>query len=229
MLGWTELLLIVILIVVLFQYRKSLGLESLSSKEERKIGESIVKKLPIRREKDKRIRTIFENLKENAGLKFPHYKLYRLDSSEINAMAIMGGQIITTNGFANLQDASDDEIAGVLAHEIAHVELGHCRDAYYRENRTKVLKAALTILGRGVGAVSGAVEHLSKLGVSRESELEADRLAIKLLSRASYSPKGMLEFLQRAKELEELPEWMSFLSTHPAVDERIRRLNQSAS
>jgi len=226
MLGWTELLTIVILIVVVFHFRKSFGMESLSSEEERKIGASIVKKLSVQKERDKRIRTIFNNLKENADLKFPHYRLYRLDSSDINAMAIMGGHIITTDGFARLQDVSDDEIVGVLAHEIAHVELGHSRDAYYRENRTKVLKAALAILGRGVGTVGGVVEHLSKLGVNRESELAADRLAIKLLSRFSYSSKGMLEFLQRAKQLEELPEWMSFLRTHPAVDERIRRLKE---
>jgi len=226
MLGWTEFFIIVILIVVVFHFRKSLGMESLSSKEEREIGASIVKKLSIQKERDKRIRTIFNNLRENADLKFPHYRLYRLDSSDINAMAIMGGHIITTDGFASLQDVSDDEIVGVLAHEIAHVELGHSRDAYYRENRTKVLKAALAILGRGVGTVGGVVEHLSKLGVNRESELAADRLAIKLLSRSSYSAKGMLEFLQRAKQLEELPEWMSFLSTHPAVDERIRRLKE---
>ena len=226
MLGWTEFLIIVILIVVVFHFRKSFGMESLSSEEEREIGASIVKKLSVQKERDKRIRTIFNKLKENADLKFPHYRLYRLDSSEINAMAILGGHIITTDGFASLHDTSDDEIAGVLAHEIAHVELGHSRDAYYRENRTKVLKAALAILGRGVGKVGGVVEHLSKLGVNRESELAADRLAIKLLSRSSYSAKGLLEFLQRAKQLEELPEWVGFLSTHPAVDERMRRLKE---
>lgn len=224
MLGWTEILLILILIAVLFYFRKSLGMETPSPDEEVQLAQSILGKLAVRPETDRRINEIFERLTEGLALNFPHYQLHRLDSPEINAIAIIGGNLVTTDGLINLKDTSDDELAGMLAHEIAHVELGHTRDAYYRENRTKVVKAALSILGRRTGSAAQVVEHLAKLGVSRESELEADRHAIQLLSRSRYSPLGLLKFLERAKESEHDREWLTFLSTHPALDERIRRL-----
>ena len=226
MLGWTEILLILILIAVLFYFRKSLGMETPSPDEEVQLAQSILGKLAVRPETDRRINEIFERLTEGLALKFPHYKLHRLDSPDINAMAIIGGNLLTTDGLINLKDTSDDELAGMLAHEIAHVELGHSREAYYRENRTKVMKAALLILGRRTGSAAQVVEHVAKLGVSRKSELEADRHAIQLLSRSQYSPSGLLEFLERAKESEQMPEWLTFLSAHPALDERISRLKE---
>jgi predicted Zn-dependent protease len=126
----------------------------------------------------------------------------------------------------NLQTASEEQLAGILAHEIGHVELGHCRKALIRKNRTKALQLFLSLANRSPGTTALIVEHLAKLGISREAELEADDFAVDLLLKTRYSPSGLMEFLERAKEMNRIPEWLTFLSTHPGTEERIERLGR---
>ncbi len=113
-----------------------------------------------------------------------------------------------------------------IAHEIAHVELGHCRKALIQKNRTEALQLFLSLANRRPGTAASIVQHLAKLGISRESELEADDFAVQLLLKSRYSPIGLVQFLERAKKREHIPEWMTFLSTHPGNNERIGRLRQ---
>jgi predicted Zn-dependent protease len=107
--------------------------------------------------------------------------------------------------------------------------LGHSRNAVIQKNRTEALKSLLSVVTRGAAKNVLMLEHLAKLGISRKSELEADDFAVQLLSRAGYSPLGLITFLERAQEMEGLPEWLTFFSTHPATSDRIQRLNQNLS
>ncbi|MDA2936800.1 M48 family metallopeptidase [Acidobacteria bacterium AH-259-A15] len=232
MLGWREIILILIVALVVFYSRsfrivgvkKSLGIKRTTPEDEIKMGKSLLSDHPTEPETDERIVRILEHLREVGELEFPHYEARRLISTQINAMALFGGYLLTTKGLMELQDASDDELAGILAHEIAHIELGHCREAFIRENRLNVAQALLSVTNRSPGASGEIVKYLAKLGISRESEVEADEFAVELLSKSRYSTVGLIRFLERAKKMEHVPEWLTFLSTHPAIDERIARL-----
>ena len=238
MLGFREIFLIlVVLVVVLYSrsfhlvgIRKSLGLAPTTPEDEIRLGASwlsdMAKEQSIKPEAAPRVQAILDNFRATQGLTFKSYQVFRLDSPEINAMALPGGHILLTQGLMSLQDASDDQLAGVLAHEIAHVELGHCRKALIRKNRTEALQLFLSLANRRPGTASSIVQHLAKLGITRESELEADDFAFRLLLKSRYSPIGLVQFLEKAKEMERIPQWLTFLSTHPGNNERIERLRQ---
>ncbi len=239
-LGFREILIIlVVLIVVLYSrsfhlvgIKKSLGLEPTTPEDEIRIGASwlsdMAKEQSIKPEEGRRVQTILDHFRATGRLTFKSYKVFRMDSAEINAMALPGGHILLTQGLMTLPDTSEDQLAGILAHEIAHVELGHCRKALIRKNRTEALQLFLSLANRRPGTASSIVEHLAKLGISRESELEADNFAFQLLLKSRYAPIGLVQFLEKAKERERIPEWLTFLSTHPGNNERIERLRQQA-
>jgi beta-barrel assembly-enhancing protease len=240
MLSLTELLVIGGIVMALFKARaifamgvtKSLGFEKMSPADEKAVGREWLLELgrrqPVSIERDARVRRILRALGEAGSFRFPAYLAFRLDSPEINAMALPGGHILVTRGLMQLTDVSDDELAAILAHEIGHIELGHSRKALIRTNRTKALNLVLSLVGRSPGAAVGMATSLAELGISREAELEADAFALSLLARSPYRPEGLAAFLGRARRDERLPGWMSFLSTHPAVDERIARLREVA-
>ncbi len=186
----------------------------------------MAKEQSIKPEEERRVQDILDNFKATGRLTFKSYKVFRMDSPEINALALPGGHILLSQGLMTLPDTSENQLAGILAHEIAHVELGHCRKAVIRKNRTEALQLFLSLAKRSPGSAASIVEHLAKLGISRESELEADDFAFNLLLESRYSPVGLVEFLERAKERERIPEWLTFLSTHPGNNERIEKLRQ---
>jgi beta-barrel assembly-enhancing protease len=236
LIGGKELLIILIVALVLFYIRKpsvlsvgkSLGLERISKREEALIGrewlKDIGRKERIREEDDPRVVRVIARLLATGKLRFPQYHVSRLDSPAVNAMALPGGYILTTRGLMSQPDLSEEELAGILAHEMGHVELGHSRKALVRSGRKQALFLVLSIVGRSPGMAGQLAGSLVELGISRESEIEADDFAVKLLGRAGYPPEGLLRFFQRARKFRRTPDWLTFLSTHPAIDERIERL-----
>jgi predicted Zn-dependent protease len=239
-LGFREILIIlVVLIVVLYSrsfhlvgMKKSLGLEPTTPEDEIRVGASwlsdMAKEQSIKPEEGTQVQTILDDFRATGRLTFKSYKVFRMDSPEVNALALPGGHILLTQGLMTLSDTSEDQLAGILAHEIAHVELGHCRKALIRKNRTEALQLFLSLANRRPGTASSIVEHLAKLGISRESEMEADDFAFQLLLKSRYAPIGLVQFLEKAKERERIPEWLTFLSTHPGNNERIERLRRQA-
>ena len=238
MLGWREILLILIIALALFYSRsfrvvglkKSLGMEPITPEDEIKIGKSwladVAEKQNIEPERDARITRILADFNQSGQLTFTKYRVFRLHTSEINAVALPGAHLLITRGLMDLPDVSDEELAGILAHEIGHVELGHCRKAVIQKNRNKALRTLLSLVSRGPAKGVLILEQLAKLGISRESELEADDFAVQLLSKSHYPPLGLVQFLERAEKMNDVPEWLIFFSTHPATDERIQRLRQ---
>lgn len=238
MVSLTELLVIVGIIVAIVKARaifslgvgKSLGVEAMTPDDEVAIGREWLLALgdrePIAIERHERVRAILTALQRARHMRFPRYLAFRLDSPAINAMALPGGHVLVTRGLMELPDLEDDELAGILAHEIGHIELGHSREALIRTNRARALELVLSIAGRRPGMTLGAVKSLAELGISRESELEADAFAVELLAHTPYRAEGLVSFLARAQRGGHLPGWLTFLSTHPAVEERIGRLRE---
>ncbi|HOG06892.1 MAG: M48 family metalloprotease [Syntrophales bacterium] len=158
-----------------------------------------------------------------------------IDSSAVNAFATPGGYIYVNRGLVNLVK-TESELAGVLAHEIAHVNRRHIAELIARSKKISIASLAAILasafLGGGgelsaaaVGFSMAAATHLN-LKYSREHEEEADRLGMAYLAGAGYNPQSMLDFLKSMRRYEfyssNIP---SYFLTHPGTDERIRYLD----
>jgi predicted Zn-dependent protease len=155
-----------------------------------------------------------------------------LDSNEINAFATSGGHIFITRGLIGAAK-SEDALAGVIAHEIAHIQLQHSIKAI----KTSRITQALMVTGASAaGAATGydvnemtsifnetvgdIVSTLVNNGYSQSQEFEADATALSLLADAGYNPGGLIDML---KELEKTQKGQSggFNKTHPSPDKRL--------
>lgn len=153
------------------------------------------------------------------------------DDRTLNAFALPGGQVFITNGLVR-RLGSEDRIAGVLGHEIAHVVARHGAEQLAKQQLAQGLAGATTIAtydpsnpGTAAGgAVAAAVSHLATMRFSRDDELEADELGVRIVVESGYEPAAMLEVLQVLSESGDgVPE---FFSTHPNPDDRMERMRQ---
>lgn len=156
-----------------------------------------------------------------------------LESNDVSAYSAPGGYVFITRGaLALIEDEA--ELAAVLAHEVAHVSLGHGIDAVRKVKQTDLVISAMKTQGGELAAygnlVDGSVEELITKGFSRPQETQADAQAIKYLAAAGYDPNGLTRFLQRlqaqtgpgggAKQL---------MSTHPGTGERIAAVQRQTT
>ena len=156
----------------------------------------------------------------------------------VNAFALVGGHIGVHSGLLTLTQ-SESELAGVMAHEIAHILQKHQARAIAGAGRSQwasLAALAVAILAsRGSSSQSGQVTEAAvtaagalaiqnQLDYTREHEREADRVGLTLLERAGFDPRGMgtfFERLLRANRLNEYKGAPSYLRTHPLTTERI--------
>lgn len=143
----------------------------------------------------------------------------------VNAAALPGGHILLFEPLL-LDARGPDEVAGVLAHEIAHIEQRHVTEAMVREFTFSLF---VTLVGGTTGA---NLETFLGASYSRGAEAEADEGAIAMLRRARISPVGAADFFARIGEEEErlgvVGRSLSYLSTHPQPGLRERRFRASA-
>ncbi len=142
-----------------------------------------------------------------------------------NAFAIPGGYIFIFDGLlAKL--GSEEELAGVLAHEIGHVIHNHFFKDDPKVTAMTLATIAAILLSRGSGAAASiamAGNISAQLQFSRENEEEADASGIRYLKQAGYDPKGLLDFFQTLLNYERIHgvEIPAYLQTHPALADRI--------
>ncbi len=146
-----------------------------------------------------------------------------MEDPNINAANAGGGEFYVTTGL--LQKANDEQLRGILAHEIAHDDLGHVARAQVLGVGLNVGVILLEQILPGSSAITPIAGTLVARAYSRREELEADRHAVELLQRAGYPKEIMIDTL----------EWImksspgdggGFLSTHPATEDRIAALRQ---
>ncbi len=166
-----------------------------------------------------------------------NYKFYLLDSPQVNAFALPGGYVYLTRGIMALA-GNEAEFASVVGHEIGHITGRHSAERYSRSVVTG-LGAQIISIAVGEPGVSNALGLGSNLYLSshsRRQESEADSLGIRYLSRAGYAPQAAESFFKRmqlnqvlenkkAKRKGGLP---SYLSTHPAVGDRVTKTGAEA-
>lgn len=157
------------------------------------------------------------------------YRWYIARSPELNAFAAPGGVVVVHSGLIQAAE-SPEELAGVLAHEVAHSELRHGLRALLKSMGLRVLISAL-FEGGSEQYLGNAAAKYTELEFSRDAEREADDEAVRRLKAARIDARPMLSMFEKlsveaARDGGRVPE---FLSTHPALGERIASLKAATS
>lgn len=150
-----------------------------------------------------------------------------IKSDELNANCGPGGKIIVYSGLINTLKLSDDELAAVMGHEIAHALREHGREAMSKAYGVQMAKqGAGALLGLGQDSLALAdtvVDYSLTLPNSRANENEADLLGLELAARAGYNPNAAITLWQKM-EAQGGASQPEFMSTHPASSNRIASL-----
>jgi predicted Zn-dependent protease len=147
-----------------------------------------------------------------------------MNEPTINAANAGGCQFFVTSGL--LQGATDDHLLGVMAHEIAHQDLGHAVRAQMIGAGLSIGAAILEQILPGSAAIAPLAGTLIARGHSRTEEYAADRHAIVLLRRIGYPPDVMIDTLSWIQRASGDQQSGGFLSTHPALNDRISLLKK---
>jgi predicted Zn-dependent protease len=168
---------------------------------------------------------------------FNGYHVVILDSTEINAFSTSGGHILVTRGLIACT-SSEDTLAAVIAHEIAHVQLQHSVKSIKTSRFTNAVlatgSAAATAAGTNTGelteifgeSVNEAVNTMVNNGYSQTQEFAADSLALSLLASAGYTPSSLVEMLQSLNQ-KQSGQTGGFSKTHPTPAQRITNVNKT--
>ena len=163
------------------------------------------------------------------------FTFFVLRDRQINAFATFGGYVGVNTGLL-LAARTESEFAGVLAHEISHVNQQHlARGIMAAKNQSLSSLASLALMilavrsgqagqmAQGASAAIEAANIQSQLGYSRDFEREADRVGYQTLTKAGYDPRGMADFFERLQKSTALYENNApvYLRTHPLTTERI--------
>lgn len=176
------------------------------------------------------VNSVGKEIAAAAGSDPDYYNFFVIRENKINAFAVPGGYIFVYDGLIKNLD-SVEGLAGVLAHEIAHVERNH----HFKDARKVALADIATIAGIILGGFAGGSQpeasiaiaeasNLSyKLKLSREHEEDADLFALRYLRKSHYHPSGLSDFFYKLSHEERLYSTdvvPAYLSTHPGVIER---------
>ena len=142
-----------------------------------------------------------------------------------NAVALPGGFVFVSHSLADWCERHRDELAFVVGHEMAHVIRKHVWERMLNETAMRAVSAVTARAGRLGGWFREQGMGLLRSAYSRDSELEADELGLRLAAAAGYAPAGAMLFLQRIQRLGPNPtELGQYLASHPAATERMARL-----
>lgn len=143
----------------------------------------------------------------------------------LNAFATPGGYIYVYTGLIKFLE-TEDHLAGVIGHEIAHAERRHSSKALQRQMGIQLLLDI--VLGNNQGAVSQVLVNIGSLKFSRDAETEADESAVLYLGDTQYQCNGVAGFFEKL-ESESGARVPEFLSTHPSPGNRVENINTQAS
>lgn len=178
----------------------------------------------------KRLRAIADRLIRHTGRWHPEAKRWAwevnlIGSKQINAFCMPGGKIVFFTGLVDGLKLSDDEIAAVMGHEIAHALREHARERLAKQQLTKLgasLLGELIAEGRYAGAFRIGGDLLT-LKFSRDDEREADAVGLDLAARAGFDPRAGITLWQKMLSTHRTTP-LPWLSTHPSGENRIRSI-----
>ncbi|MCW5618103.1 MAG: M48 family metallopeptidase [Nitrosomonas sp.] len=180
---------------------------------------------------------IVHNLKQGMARDIPLNVRIVSDDETLNALAAPGGYLVIFSGILKHADTAE-EVVGVLAHEMAHIEMNHPMKSLMRNLGVTFM---LQMMFGDAGAISNTAQFagiINQLHYSREDELEADSVGHTLLEKANIDPSGLTVFFERLKQMEAKinghsnTQWANFskyFSTHPLIEQRINKLRKNES
>jgi predicted Zn-dependent protease len=145
-------------------------------------------------------------------------KLHIVETEEINAFALPNGHLVVFTGLIKGCE-SDAELAGVLGHEMAHIQKGHVMKKLIKEVGLSALMSIAS--GKGGKAASETAKLLSSAAYDRKLEKEADLTSVEYMENAHINPEPFADFLFRlSKETKPGDNYLAWISTHPDSEER---------
>src|SRR6202522_2917272 len=173
------------------------------------------------------VNRIGQNLVRNSDAQVP-FTIKVIDSDVVNAMALPGGFFYVNSGLILAAD-EEAEMAGVMAHEIAHVAACHLAREQTRYTLMQLATIPLIFVGGGIGygayEAAGPAAVLGSLTFSRGCEAEADYLGVEYMSRAGYDPSAFVSFFEKIQAMEKKKpgSLAKAFETHPQTPERIEK------
>jgi len=223
-------------------YPFALPLLSLTANEEKELGKKLM--FHVRKHyviiEDPSIANYVDKIGQHIVAQLPttpfDFRFYVLEEEVYNAFAGPGGYIFINGGLLAAME-SEEELAGILAHEVAHVLSRHISKRMKQAKKIGLVTLAGILAGIFLGGgadATGAIASGSMatgqslaLKYSREHETEADQVGMKYLTQAGYGGEGLLRILEeiRSKRWFGPKEMPSYLSTHPAIEARMAYLD----
>jgi beta-barrel assembly-enhancing protease len=176
------------------------------------------------------VNRIGQNLVRNSDAKVP-FTIKVVDSDEINAMALPGGFFYVNSGLILAAD-DEAELAGVMAHEIAHVALRHGTRGQTRADIANIMSIPLIFVGGGIGyaarQAAGIGLPMTFLKFSRGFEAEADYFGVQYMYKAGYDPNEFVNFFEKiqAQEKKKPGSLAKAFSNHPQTPDRIEKTQE---
>jgi beta-barrel assembly-enhancing protease len=153
------------------------------------------------------------------------YRFAVLETPDVNAFAAPGGYIFITRGSLNLIE-SEAELAGVLAHELGHVNRRHVIEQIRKADVMREIRETSGIVGKDLDLVVGEGSNVLFTGLSRGDEEEADSLALEYVASAGYATTGLQTFVTRLAERSSEGRLSELMSTHPRPEDRRKNIER---
>jgi len=233
--GLIALTLLVFIFVILCPYRE---VNAITLSEEKDLGKKFVglirKSTPLVEDGEvlTYVRSVGNRVAKEVGITTYQFQFFVIDQSIPNAFAIPGGYIFIYRGLIELM-STEDELASILSHELAHIQARHIQRSI---DEAKINSAGMIagviagiLLGApGLAAGSVAAAETAALQGSRAHEMEADQYGFRFLCAAGYDPASMPAMMKKIEDCT----WLlnskvpNYLSTHPALAERVQYLTE---
>jgi beta-barrel assembly-enhancing protease len=176
------------------------------------------------------VNLVGRNLARQVERKDVTWRFAVLDTPSVNAMAFPGGIVVVTRGLYRLL-ASEDELAAVLAHEIAHVNRKHQWKVIQKQKLIAMAGEAVTKgnSDRAAQVVTDLGTKLIARGLDKTAEFEADRDGVVIAARAGYDSSALISVMGRLKALPNNADTSLLFSTHPSPADRIEAMTEAAT
>jgi predicted Zn-dependent protease len=204
----------------------------------RKLARQVVHDLPLADdpEAQRRVQDIGAKIAAVCDRRELVYQFAVIQDKAVNAFSLPGGYVFVHQGLLD-EAASDDELAGVIAHEVAHIAARHSVKRYESNIGIQLLQLA-TLATRQANVARGVSigAQAAQLAYARQDELDADRLAVKYTKAAGFDPTAILTFLRKLElqpeqqKLSHMPRGVvrpQYARTHPYVPERMRTVKEA--
>jgi predicted Zn-dependent protease len=198
--------------------------KGISKSNEEKLGRKIIEYLKNTNETvdNDSVKKIIEQVKNRICIanKIDTNKItiYIFRNTEVNAFALPGNNMVVYTGIIQFSN-KPEELAAVMAHEMAHIENKHLMKKLSKEIGIGVL-AALASGNSGSGIIEEVVRVISSTAFDRDMEREADNTAVNYLAKSNIDPENLATLMLRLANKTDVPENIEWISTHPKSKER---------